>query len=152
MATRMVRWPAALHLLTMLRDARSPALEGVAIESGWPGDRLAPECIWLDTLDGPIEIANLKGGRKERDDTFKIPLQLRVTGFTSMDATNERLHEIGAAVDDELANDTQLDELDGIVEATVEEAQFSTGRTADLAGGGIVGYGQFVVAVFARLE
>lgn len=145
MATTNVRWSVVNRLLTNLRS--SPEMAGVLIEPGWPGDRVKPETIWVDFLGGPVSIPVMKAGRKERDDNFDIPLEIRVANNTSLDLTMARLTELVAAVEDILADDPSLDDLEGVIDAEITNERMTCAETRE----GHLGFAEVVVSVHSRL-
>ena len=96
-ATTSIRWLAAERIVSLLRAA--PLLANVTVEPGWPGDRVPQdELIWLDEIDGTVNIPVMTGGRKQRDDVFNLPLQIRVIGYGTLTDTMQRLTTIVATV------------------------------------------------------
>lgn len=146
MPTTTIRWAVTEALITQVRAHAS--LVGVAVEPGWPGDQAGSETVWVDDLDGDINIPTSNAGRKQRDDKFRIPFEVRVVGKVSLDATMTRLAEIVAALEDVLANSPTLSDTDGVVAAQVTEERMTS---ADLKGLGHVGFAEVVVSVHARL-
>lgn len=145
MATTNIRWAAVLKVVTLLRA--SAALTGVQVSPGWPGESIKAEAIWCDNIRGDMEIALLGAGRKQRDDTFRIPLEIKVSGKVDLDAVALRLGQLIAAVEDVLADDPTLGALDGIQWAEIGEVQSICGRTPD----GPVGFAEVVLEVHSRL-
>lgn len=121
----------------------------VQVEPGWPGDQLAAQSVWIDELNGEITIPNMKSGRKQRDDMFTVPFQVRVAGLSDLDSTMERLSEIVASIEDVFADDPGLDELDGLIDAVVASERMTSG---EIAGTGWIGFGEVVISCHARYE
>jgi hypothetical protein len=121
---------------------------GVTVEPGWPGDR-APtaQLIWIDELDGTCEIPVMTGGRKQRNDDFEIPLQIRVIGLGTLDETMVRLTEILAVIENTLASDTSLDDLDGVLSAEITRERMTSAMFPE----GPVGFAEVVVSISTRL-
>lgn len=146
MATTSIRWEAAKRVVSLLQAA--PTLATVTIEPGWPGDRVKlAELIWLDEIDGNVNIPVMTGGRKQRDDVFTLPLQIRVIGYGTLNETMERLMVIVGIVEDTLAADTSLASLDGVLSAEVTEER----QTSAMFPEGPTGFAEVVVTVSTRL-
>ena len=136
-ATTSVRWQATEQVCTLLRSA--PALTGVTVEPGWPGDRVpAAQLIWFDEIDGPISVPVMTGGRKQRADTFTLSLQIRVIGLGTLDETMSRLFELVAVVENLLAG--------------VLSAELTNGRqTSAMFPEGPTAYGELILTIETRL-
>ena len=146
MATTSIRWEAAKRVVSLLQAA--PTLANVTIEPGWPGDRVKlAELIWLDEIDGNVNIPVMTGGRKQRDDVFTLPLQIRVIGYGTLNETMERLMVIVGIIEDTLAADTSLNSLDGVLSAEVTEER----QTSAMFPEGPTGFAEVVVTVSTRL-
>lgn len=146
MATTSIRWEAAKRVVSLLQAA--PTLATVTIEPGWPGDRVKlAELIWLDEIDGNVNIPVMTGGRKQRDDVFTLPLQIRVIGYGTLNETMERLMVIVGIIEDTLAADTSLASLDGVLSAEVTEER----QTSAMFPEGPTGFAEVVVTVSTRL-
>ncbi len=144
--TTSIRWQAAERVVSLLRA--EPLLRSVSIEPGWPGDRVPQaELIWLDEIDGTVNIPVMTGGRKQRDDIFNLPFQIRVLGYATLSETMERLTTLVATIEDVLADDTSLLELDGVLSAEVTEER----QTSAMFPEGPVGFAEVVVTVSSRL-
>lgn len=146
MATTSIRWEAAKRVVSLLQAA--PTLANVTIEPGWPGDRVKQaELIWLDEIDGNVNIPVMTGGRKQRDDVFTLPLQIRVIGYGTLNETMARLMVIVGIIEDTLAADTSLNSLDGVLSAEVTEER----QTSAMFPEGPTGFAEVVVTVSTRL-
>ena len=145
-ATTSVRWQATEQVCSLLRSA--PALTGVTVEPGWPGDRVpAAQLIWFDEIDGPISVPVMTGGRKQRADTFTLSMQIRVIGLATLDETMSRLFEIVAVVENLLADDTSLGNLNGVL-----SAELTNGRqTSAMFPEGPTAYGELILTIETRL-
>lgn len=147
MATTNIRWAAAKRTIDLLRA--HPTLVDVQVEPGWPGDTTRDEAIWLETIEGAVEIPVVNAGRKSRNDTFKMSFTLRVVRGT-LDEVMVRISELLAAFEDVLADDPGLGGLDGVVAGTFDlpngpEAQ-------DVVGVGPVAFAQVSITVLSRLN
>jgi len=101
----------------------SPALRGVDVFAGWPGDRnVTPLMVWVGfDITGNPNIPVATAGRKQYDDEFSFPLEMRVAGEPDMYKAAEKVDAIMAGVLDVLANDPTVGNLPGLVTATVSE-------------------------------
>ncbi len=146
MATTSIRWDACTRIVSLLRADNT--LTGVTVEPGWPGDRVpAAQLIWVDELDGTCEIPVMTAGRKQRNDDFDIPLQMRVMGLGTLDDTMGKLSVLIAAVENALADDTSLDDLDGVLSAEITRERMTSAMFPE----GPVGFAEVVVSVSTRL-
>lgn len=145
MATAMNREAVVLALVAALR--LRPSLAGVQIESGWPGDEITAEAIWVGDIEGDFEYPTMTPARSERDDRFGLPLAFQVANNDTLDATRARLGVLMADVESFLADHAALAAVDGGVSAEPSRAGSSVGRTRD----GAIGRGGLMVAVHARL-
>lgn len=145
-ATTSIRWQATNQLVTLLRS--SPILSGVTVEPGWPGDRVpAAELIWLDEIDGQIAVPVMTGGRKQRADTFTLSIQIRVIGLGTLDETMSRLFELVAVVENLLADDTSLGNLDGVLSAELTNGRQTSATFPE----GPAAYGELILTIETRL-
>lgn len=146
MATVNIRWTVVSKIIDLISS--SPLVAGVTVAPGWPGERnhLA-QIIWIDDIDGNVEIPVMTGGRKQRNDDFDIPIQFQVLGFVNLDDTMRRLTELVAIVEDTLADDTSLDNLDGVLSAQITRERMTSAVTTE----GPVGFAEVTVSVTTRL-
>jgi hypothetical protein len=88
----------------------------VPVDPGDPGDKQEREHVWVETIAGTREVAFLEAGRKTIDDQFTITFVFAVMnpGATVHDATG-RAEQMGYALEDVLADDPSLGDLDGLV-------------------------------------
>lgn len=146
MATVNIRWQVVSKIIDLISS--NPLIAGVTVAPGWPGERnhLA-QIIWIDDIDGNVEIPVMTGGRKQRNDDFDIPIQFQVLGFVNLDDTMRRLTELVAIVEDTLADDTSLDNLDGVLSAQITRERMTSAVTTE----GPVGFAEVTVSVTTRL-
>lgn len=149
MADIPIRWAVIRHICEVL--AGHELLGGVQVEPGYPGELATqgPELIWVDAPPPSTTLIPVgTGGRKVIDDTFTVPLQVRVAGRTSLTELGDRLDEVVGAVIEVMATDPSLDGFDGVLSAEVTSiAGPAIGLTAD----GRVGFARIVVSVHTRI-
>lgn len=145
-ALTSIRWQTVTQVIGLLEA--EPTLTGVSIEPGWPGDRVPlAELIWIDELDGNVEIPVMTGGRKQRNDDFTIAMQIRVLGQGTTNDTMRRLFEITAAIENVLADDPSLADLDGVLSAEITSERQTTAMLPE----GPAGYAEVVLTISTRL-
>lgn len=147
MATTSIRWAAVKQIVDLL--STSPLMANVTVCPGFPGEEIAKtrELIYVDEVDGQVSIPVMVGGRKERNDDFDIPLEVKVIGFVSLDDTMRRLTEIVSVIEDTLADDTSLGGLDGVLSAEITRERMTSAQLPE----GPVGFAQVVVSISTRL-
>jgi hypothetical protein len=147
MATTSNRWTVVKAFIDTLREHR--LLVGVQVEPGWPGDEMQAELIWITDLTGQISMPFMVAGRKTRDDHFEIPLQIRVSNRANRDDTLSRVIQLVAAVQDILADDPTLGDLDSLVSIGTEE--FTENEMCASMPEGHLGFAELIIPVHARL-
>jgi hypothetical protein len=147
MAETSIRWAVAKHIVATVRG--SSAATGVLVEPGWPGDQhTKPDMVWIDDIsDTDATVPVMTGSRSHRDDMFTIRVIGRVTGRRDLDATMTRLEELGALLENPVADEPTLDDFDGIVSADFAITAMTCGRTPQ----GCVGYAAYDLRIHARL-
>jgi len=144
MASTSVRRVAMRTLL----DAVAAEDRKLLVASGWPGDKNdRKRMLWVDEVRSTEDYPVITGDRLHRNDQFTIALLYRVTGHRTLDDAHDDLEAIDALIDDYLAGEHTLGDLDGVVSALVGEGDFTVGTTPN----GVVGYGRRAVLVHARL-
>lgn len=156
MAETSIRWAFVNALVQAVRvDQGFAAVDAVAA-AGWPGDeavKTMPRLVYVSNVDGDLVIPLIQAGRKQRDDTFDVTLSLRVIGTPKKDpvaALDEAVATLGvmwAAVEDVLANDPGLDDLDGLTYAEVTGAR---GPLSSVLPQGPIAFGEMTVTAKAR--
>lgn len=145
MAATGIRWVAVKRLVDLLRTEAGPL---VSVEPGWPGElAMRDEMIWIDEVRSTIDAPVMTGGRIHRDDFFTVPVLVRVAGARSLDATMERLEELVACVENVVADESTLNDLDGVVSVEARSADVTCGRTPDA----FLGFARCEVEVHSRL-
>lgn len=147
MATSSIRWTLAKHLIATINDA--PAATGVLVEPGWPGAKhIKREMLWIDEItDTDASVPVMSGGRTHRDDMFTIAILARVAGRNTLDETMTRLEELGALIEDPIADSPTLDDFGSLVSADFAITAMTSGRTPE----GPLGYARFEVRCHSRL-
>jgi hypothetical protein len=145
MAETLIWWDVAETLVTGI--AGEPFAAGVKVETGYPGDQVKGELIWLGDMEGEQSIPVSKAGRTHRDDIFDLEVNVRVKGRSTLSTTGERLQQMMAAVEDYIAERSGLEAVDGVVSAEITSRRMGARNTPD----GLVGFGQITVQVHSRL-
>ena len=148
MAETTVWWSAVERLVSLLRV--HPSLIGsVDIHTGWPGDlHRKPEIVFVDELSSTEDRPVMKSGRQVRDESFRLPLIVVITGRGDLDSTMCRTSAVVAAIQDVLADEPALSDLDGVLFGWVARKSMSCGQTPE----GPIGTARVVVDVTARLN
>lgn len=100
------------------RLENSPLLEGTKVSYFWPGDDDNRELVHLGTVEGVQDFALFRGGgaRLPRNEELVVKLHVVVTKpGTDPDEVEARATEIGAVVENVLASDPELDDIEGIL-------------------------------------
>lgn len=98
--------------------AEAPALEGVQVSYGYPGDDAERELIHGGRVEGPQSYATIRGGggRFPRDEELTVKVNIVVTKPGADPYEVElRATELGTVVEELLAGDPDLTGLTGIV-------------------------------------
>lgn len=92
----------------LTRVAAQPAAPDQVLKEA-PGDALGPEGIWFESYEGvEYVIPDSVGGRKMRDDTYRLRFRVFAAGSEDIDATGARLDELIGCFEDVLADDMRL--------------------------------------------
>ncbi len=147
MATTSIRWAAVNQIVSLVSE--SPLMAGVVVATGFPGEQIAKtaQLVYIDEIDGVVSIPVMVGGRKERNDDFEIPIQIKVIGFGTLDETMIRLTEIIAVIENTLAENTSLADLDGVLSAEISRERMTSAMLQE----GPVGFAEVIVSVSTRL-
>jgi hypothetical protein len=100
-----------------LADRTRARLAGVTVDVGWPPEGFDGDGIWVAGVNGTQDTPFIGGdGRANRDDTFTVTVvaQAVAPGGTCQDA-EEALARITAALEDVLAEEATLGDLDGLI-------------------------------------
>lgn len=116
MPTTAIRWQCVQRYNELLQE--HPQLVDVTV-SPRPGDDTGPEFIWVQNIEGEMSIPTSKAGRLHRDDKFTITYWAQVALGDDLDTTMERTEELMGACGDVLADESQLDDLDGVLSAVL---------------------------------
>jgi len=100
---------------TRLVELLAGAVAGVQVSYGWP-KQLAHECIYVGATRGPVSVANMRAGRKQRDDTFTVEVHF-LAGKPRQTAqqADERVLELYAVLEDVIAANGNLGGLAGVL-------------------------------------
>lgn len=122
-------------------------LPTVQVEAGWPGDKMKPETIWVDEIEGDQELPIMLAGRRARDDRFVVPLEIRCAG-KDIDASRDRLSAMVAGVEEVMAEAVTLDDdIDGVLSAEISQERAICVRTPE----GPRGFARVEISVHVRL-
>lgn len=125
MASTLVWWEVVERVLAGIGG--QPMMEGVQVENAWPGDKVKGELIYVGDITSESEIPVSKAGRMYRDELVTVPLLARVIGRRTTALTYQRLQEIASAIEDYLADNVDLEDLDGVVSAEITSRVMSVG-------------------------
>lgn len=146
MASTANRWECVEYILTQLRA--HPMASGVKISEGWPGDEEKGELVYILTVDGEMSRPVMNAGRTVRDDKFQITIRFRILGKRDLNLTMRRLSEVFSALEDVLADNSTLGDLDGVVSAEITSpTPWSVGMSHE----GPAGHAEATVEVHSRL-
>lgn len=122
---------------------------GVQVSRGYPGESfIERESVYIDRITGAHAIANIKAGRKQRDETYAMTVVVAVVEDTGTVAdVEDRAFELLAEVEDWLADDPSLGDVDGVVHATAGDFRLFSDMTTNGAACVI----EFDINVAARL-
>lgn len=146
MAETTIRWQAVTRIVELARER--PELADVNVTPIYPGDEAGAECVYLGDLAGPLSVpvTRAQDARVTYDDKFDITWAIEVWG-TDADTTMARAAQIVAALQDVIATESQLDDLDGVVTARITDQNGPLGTDTR---NGILAVAQVVVSVLAR--
>ena len=149
------RFGLILHVVERLRLA--PAVSGVGVFPGWPGDKYdTGDLIWCSNITGTLDIPVSSGSdlRHPRDDMWSVEWLFKVVGpvagdpMTALSGTADRLGLLIAALEDMCADDPSLDDWPGVVSVEITD----TDQTFSLTPERPVGFGRAVLDVHTRLS
>ena len=143
-----MRWEVMGAVVSALRDA--DILRGVDVFGGWPGDRnVTAEMVWIGAdVRGNSEIPVATAGRKQYDDKFSFPLEIRIVGRESLEAAAARSSDVMAAVLDTMQTDPTLGNLADLVTATVDSMR---GPYAEVTPDGPMAWAEITVSAHLRI-
>lgn len=129
--------------------ASLPALQGVEVGSGFPGDRgVRAEMVWGSEVTGELGIPVMTGSAPhDYDDVFSVPWQFTVRGAGDLVATEDRVAELMHAVLVWLAEVRTPAHIPELASVVATNARSSCGVTPE----GAVGFGELTVEYTTRL-
>lgn len=147
MATSSTVTAARARIVSLL--TANGALSGVQISHGYPGEGLIKrKSIYVDRVTGRHTIANIKSGRKQRDEEYTVTVGIAVIRDKgTIAAAESEAFDMLEEVEDMVADDPSLGDLDGIVHATAGEFRVFS----ELTSGGPACVIEFDIDVRARL-
>lgn len=147
-ATSPVRSIVKSALVDALRN--HSLLQGVDVFTGWPGESLGREAVWISRTSGQITYPFMMAGRKTRDDEFTVTVMFMAgSPGNTIEEADARVEVLWSALDDVFANDQTLS-VDGAV-WTLEGATVE-GPTGEFTDEGAVSFIQAEIEVKARYE
>lgn len=125
------------------------ALTGVQVSHGYPGEsKIKREAIYVDRVVGQHRIANIKAGRKQRDETYSATVVVSVVKDRgSVAEVEQRALVLLQEVEDTIADDPSIGSVDGLVAATAGDFRM----VSDFTSNGAACVIEFDVDVDARL-
>lgn len=150
MATTMVRWAAAKQLQTMIQ-AHATITDDSVVTLTYPGDAAGPDAIWLEaTFEGSLDIPVMTGpARDTREDVFTLVYGLRSQGHSTADDAGTRVAVLAAVLEDVLANDPSVNNLDGVIDALIRPTIGP--QVFDMASAGFMGFVRITIEIDSRL-
>jgi hypothetical protein len=149
MAETSNRWKCARRIIELARTHDD--LQGVNVEPGWPGDEKGVELIYLDHIEGDLDVpvTRAENARVAYDDRFELHFAVRVVsdGLDRV-GTMDRMFQMVAAFQDVIALESQLDNLDGVVAARMQHGRE---ESYDVPAIGFFAHATVIVAVHSRL-
>lgn len=112
MPTTSIRTAAKVRLVELLAVELTP----VQVAYAWPGEDAKDECVFLGGVQGNVSVRDMRSGRKARDDTFTIAVHFYAgkPGQKAQEA-DERAEVLYSALENVLADNPKLGDLDGIL-------------------------------------
>jgi len=93
-----------------------------------PTGELRPECVYVADADGRDTVPVHKSGRKEREEDYQLAVIVSVhLDQGTVAQAKARAFELLAAVEDVLADDPSLGDVDGLIHATAGRWHSETG-------------------------
>lgn len=146
MATTSVRWAAVEKLVQLI--AAHDDVAGVGVHAAPPGDLdTSVDLIFVQAINGAGTVPAYAGGRTIRDDNFTITVLAKSFSTRGITAVMERVEVLGGILEDVVADNDTLGDLDGVVAVTMSASELIPQITPE----GAVGYASYDVNVHARL-
>lgn len=117
-----------------LRDSLKtrPALQGVLVNYGDPGDRGRKEQVWMGRIErADQEPVALRQGRRKRDEDYDLWVHIDVASKVQAEDNEARAIELVQEVESVLAEDPSLGEVQGVLWAVVREMRVNTVETGE---------------------
>jgi len=151
MADTTIRWTCVQRTLDLARER--PELAGVTVTGVYPGDDRGTELVYVGDLTGDLNVPLTRSASQRviYDDEFDITwvVEVRSNGLTA-DQVMARADEIIGVLQDVIANDAQLDTLDGVVSSRLTRQEGPTG--AEIRGAGVIAIAHLVQHIHSRLQ
>ena len=135
---------------TYLVATLAATLDPIPVAHGWPGRNIERDHVWVDRVTGFLELPLLTAGRKFRDDKFTVRVAFQASApGDDIAETVERVLALYAHVENLLADDPGLGEMDGLISAALGPVEGPDGSLTDE---GAVSFVFADIAIHARLS
>lgn len=114
--------------------AALPAMAGVKVSYGDPGDLALKENVWCGKItDNEHEAVALKAGRRRREENYTADVYVEVTGTRlTVETAETRALALGLVLEEYLADNPKLDgTITGLLFAVVSGMELSTLESTD---------------------
>jgi hypothetical protein len=147
MATTSIRSEVKAALVSTI----TAALPGVQVSQGWPGRGIEPEFVAVANVSGTMSLPLMQAGRKPREDDFVISILIGTAkgGRDTIEEVEARALELLAVVEDALADDPSLGEIDGVLWMAIERVD---GPNSEITTEGPAAFLTVEIAVRSRLS
>lgn len=133
-----------------IADELGALLDPVPVHTGWPGRYLERDHAWIERVQGTVDYPLMTADRKFRNDRFTVRVIFQsMRPGDSIAETDDRVEAMYAALEDLLANDPSLNEMPGVIAATLG---FVEGPNGGLTDEGAVSLILADIEVHARLS
>jgi len=116
----------------ILSLATSAAPSGVRVSFADEGENTRSERIWLGpTTIGDDTPVSIKSGRRRLQEEFTVILMVEVSSKRTPQASEERVFEIAALLEDAIALDHTLSNVENLLWCLVDGKELETGQTSE---------------------
>lgn len=126
------------HLVTRLGNA--PAMSGVGVYPGWPGDKYDQgDMVWIGEVTGTLEVPVSTGpaARHPRDDMWSVDWLFKAMGASSGDpsamltSATHRASTLIRVLEDLIADDPSVDDWPGVVSVELTGMDHQVGASTE---------------------